>query len=241
MATPSEPDTGDTPERSGTHSETGIDYERLYEFRFRDVPQQSRQAVWDEIAPVVYRWLGEPERVLDPAAGRGEFISAIPARERWAVDWVDHTEGLDPTVTFVVGDARTIELPGDHFDGVFVSNLLEHFPTQDDIGTFLRRLRRSMAPGGRIAVMGPNFRYCAAEYFDCADHTLALTDGSIEEHLYAAGFAIERVVPRFLPYSFRGRHPQAPWVVRRYLAMPFAWRFFGRQFLVVASRPSPSA
>jgi SAM-dependent methyltransferase len=241
MVIPSEPDTRDGSAASANDPETGIDYERLYEFRFRDVPQQSRQAVWDEIAPVVYRWLGQPERVLDPAAGRGEFIRAIPARERWAVDWVDHTEGLDASVTFVVGDARTVDLPAEHFDGVFVSNLLEHFTSQDDIGTFLRKLRRAMAPGGRIAVMGPNFRYCPREYFDCADHTLALTDGSVEEHLYAAGFEIERVVPRFLPYSFRGRHPQSPWVVRRYLAMPFAWRFFGRQFLVVASRPSPSA
>ena len=55
--------------------------------------------------------------------------------------------------------------------------------------------------------MGPNFRYCSHEYFDCADHTLIFTHVAIEEHLYAAGFEPERIVPRFLPYSFRGRLP----------------------------------
>ena len=42
--------------------------------------------------------------------------------------------------------------------------------------------------GGRIAIMGPNFRYCAGEYFDCADHTLIFTHRAIAEHVYAAGF-----------------------------------------------------
>ena len=92
-------------------------------------------------------------------------------------------------------------------------------------------------PAGRIAVLGPNFRYCMREYFDCADHTLALTDGSVAEHLYAAGFEIDRVVPRFIPYSFRGRLPHAPWIVRTYLGLPFAWRLFGKQFLVTAVKP----
>jgi hypothetical protein len=55
--------------------------------------------------------------------------------------------------------------------------------------------------------MGPNFRYCAREYFDCADHTLALTHVAVAEHLHAAGFEPVKVVPRYLPYSFRSRLP----------------------------------
>jgi hypothetical protein len=94
-----------------------------------------------------------------------------------------------------------------------------------------------MVAGGRVAVLGPNFRYCAREYFDCADHTLALTHVSVEEHLYAAGFEIERVIPRFLPYSFRSRFPQSPALVRAYLNTPLAWRFLGKQFLVIAVAP----
>ena len=45
-----------------------------------------------------------------------------------------------------------------------------------------------MESGGRIAIMGPNYRYCSDEYWDCADHYVALTHVAIDEHLYAAGF-----------------------------------------------------
>ena len=220
---------------------SGINYQRLYEYRFRRIAQSDRQGVWDEIARVVYGWMGSPTRVLDPAAGRGEFINAIAASERWVIDQVDHGAELDPSVKVIVGDARTVELPPAYFDGVFISNLLEHFTAQEDIGAFLQRLRDAMTPGGCIAVLGPNFRYCMREYFDCADHTLALTDGAVVEHLYAAGFEIDRVVPRFIPYSFRGRFPRAPWIVRTYLELPLAWRVFGKQFIVTAVKPLDDA
>jgi SAM-dependent methyltransferase len=183
--------------------------------------------------------MGSPERVLDPAAGRGEFINAVSAKERWVVDSVEYDEAVrDPAVKVIIGDARTVELPEAHFEGVFVSNLLEHLATQDDVARFLHRMRGCLKDGGRIAVMGPNFRYCARDYFDCADHTLALTHGAVEEHLYSAGFEITRAIPRFIPYSFRSRMPQSPWLVRTYLRLPIAWRLFGKQFLVLAEKPA---
>ena len=129
--------------------------------------------------------------MLDPAAGRGEFVNAIKATERWVIDAVEHEQTfLDDGVKVLIGDARTMPLPDHYFDGVFISNLLEHFVSQEAIGAFLVRLRRAMVSGGRITILGPNFRYCAREYFDCADHTLALTHRSVEEHLYTAGLAI---------------------------------------------------
>jgi hypothetical protein len=126
------------------------------------------------------------------------------------------------------------DLPRRHFDGVWVSNFLEHLPTQEHTAAFLERMRERMAPGGTIAIMGPNFRYCGREYFDCADHTLIYTHTSIAEHLYAAGFEPTRVVPRFLPYSFRGRLPPSPSLTRRYLGTPRLWPLLGKQFLVLA-------
>jgi len=218
------------PERNGS-----IDYERLYEFRFRNVSQSSREAVGREIAAQIYGWPGLPRRVLDVAAGRGEFITAVPAEERWALDAVDFL-GDRADVHSVIGDARTAELPKGHFDGVFVSNFLEHLYDADEIGAFLKRLRQTMSTGGKIAILGPNFRYCAKEYFDYADHAVALTHVSVEEHLYSAGFTIDRVLPRYLPYTFRDtRLPTAPWLVRGYLRMPLAWKLLGKQYFVLAT------
>ncbi len=221
-------------EQTGNEREP-LDYARLYEFRFRDVDQRGREAVWDEIAPYLWERMGRPRRVLDPAGGRGEFINAVPASERWLVDVVDYAQRVvDPAVKIVIGDIFDVELPRAHFDAVFASNLLEHFRDPEAVGAFLTRMRATLAPGGVLALMGPNFKYCAREYFDCADHLLALTHVSVQEHLFAAGYRVTEVVPRFLPFSFRSRLPASPALVRLYLRIPLLWRLQGKQFLVLA-------
>jgi hypothetical protein len=58
------------------------------------------------------------------------------------------------------------------------------------------------------------------------------------EALRLAGFSIEVAIPRFLPYTMSGKKEAPIWAIRAYLALPFVWRFIGKQFLVVARRPS---
>ena len=215
-----------------------MDYERLYSYRFRDIDQSTREAVWTEVARYVTRKaLANPTRLLDPAAGRREFIDAAGAPEKWAVDRVDHGEAARASRTrVIVSDVMTAELPEAHFDGVFVSNFLEHLSSPEAVNAFLVRMFGVTAPGGRIAIMGPNFRYCPKEYFDCADHTVVLSHVAVAEHLFTAGYEVERVTPRFLPFSFRGRLPTSPVLVRAYLSFAPAWWLIGKQFLVVGRR-----
>jgi len=214
-----------------------LNYQRLYEYRFRDVAQSQRDDVWVAVAPMLFDLLKRPERVLDPAAGRCEFINAVPAPERWAVDAVAYEEGVAREGTrTIVADIMDAELPPEYFGGVFVSNFLEHLLSQEAVAAFLEKMHASLTPGGRIAVMGPNFKYCYREYFDFADHTVVLTESGVEEHLYAAGFDIVAVHPRFLPYSFTGRLPSHPALVRAYLRLPAVWRIFGKQFLLIGER-----
>lgn len=213
-----------------------MDYRRIYEYRFRDIDPAARQEVWRHLAAFLSRRFGNPERVLDPAAGSGEFIACVPARERWAVDLVDHGLTTLTGVNVQIASVERAQLPADHFDLIFVSNFLEHLPAPEAVGAFLSRMAALLRPGGRIVVMGPNFRYCVREYYDCADHVLALTHRSVAEHLHGAGLAVDEVIPRFLPYSFRPIVPTAPWIIRGYLALPPLWRILGKQFLVSGTR-----
>jgi hypothetical protein len=128
------------------------------------------------------------------------------------------------------------ELPDSYFDGIFVSNFLEHLASQEEVHRFLGLMYEATEPGGRIAIMGPNFRYSKDEYFDMADHTVVLTHMAVIEHLHWAGYRATKVIPRFLPYSFTGRLPASPALTRLYLRVPLAWRVLGRQFLVVGER-----
>ncbi len=214
-----------------------INYERMYAWRFRDVDQGRREAVWREIAHYVYHRMGAPARVLDPAAGRGEFITAVPAAERWGVDLVGQGVPESPGTKMIVSDIMAADIPSDYFDGVFVSNFLEHLPDQNAVAALLGKLYTAMKAGGRIAIIGPNFRYCTREYFDCADHTVILSHVAVSEHLYAAGFDVTGVSARFLPYSFRGLLPPSPALTRAYLRAPVLWRLLGKQFFVLARKP----
>lgn len=216
-----------------------MNFERLYSYRFRGIDQDARDGVWKVIAPFIWDALGRPQRLLDPAAGRLEFMAHAPAKEKWAIDHVryEHAQAVEG-LTFLQGDSREIELPEGHFDGIWVSNFLEHLGSQEEVASFLERMHSVTSQGGRIAIMGPNIRYCADQYWDCADHTVALSHVAVAEHLYAAGFEPRREEARFLPYSFRGKLPPSPRLTQAYLKTPLAWRVLGKQFLVIGERTS---
>ena len=129
-------------------------------------------------------------------------------------------------------------MPENYFDGVFISNFLEHLSSQEEVASLLERMYACLKPGGRIAVMGPNFKCAAKEYFDFADHNVVLSELGLAEHIYASGFTIKEIIGRFLPLSFRSNSffPVNKFTVVAYLNMPFAWNFFGKQFLVTGEK-----
>lgn len=215
-----------------------MNLDRIYEHRFRNVTPESRQVVWNEIAQYMHERLGRPQVLLDPAAGLCEYINHAPSPERWAQDMnrAFLEKHAAKGVQLVVGDALKADLPAGHFDGVFVSNFLEHLNSQYEVADFLGKMHGHIKPGGRIAIMGPNFKYVFKNYFDFADHTVVLTEEAVVEHLIGAGFTVEHVHSRFLPFSFKGRLPVSRWLVRTFLRTPLAWRFLGKQFLLIARK-----
>lgn len=215
-----------------------MNLDRIYSYRFRNVDRDKRTMVWQELAKFIHAKLGSPEIMLDPAAGMCEFINAAPAREKWGVDLNEPfiRAHASEEVKIVIGDTRTVELPTGYFDAIFVSNFLEHLNSQEEVAEFLSKLHGHLKPNGRIAVMGPNFKYVFKEYFDFADHTVILSELGAAEHLYGAGFEVEAIYPRFLPLSFRGRLPVNRFLVRSYLAMPWVWPLLGKQFLLIGRK-----
>lgn len=217
-----------------------MNYDRIYEYRFKGVNPQKKQIVWKEISKFIYKKLNNPEKVMDPAAGLCEFINNIPSSEKWAVDL--HEEFLnkhaDNDVKKIIGDSLVIEFPKNYFDGVFISNFLEHLTSQKEVALLLTNIYGSLKTGGRIAIIGPNFKYTTKEYFDFADHTVILTEQGVAEHLYGAGFKIIKKYPKFLPLSFRNNSmlPISKFTVNAYLKMPFAWKVFGKQFLLIGEK-----
>ena len=63
-----------------------MNYEKIYEYRFKGVDQKARERVWLEISKFLYNVMGKPAVILDPAAGRCEFLNHVPSQEKWGVD-----------------------------------------------------------------------------------------------------------------------------------------------------------
>ena len=119
---------------------------------------------------------------------------------------------------------------------MFTSNFFEHLPTKIALDKTLSFAAKALKPGGRIICMGPNIKYLPGLYWDFWDHHVPLTELSLQEALNLSGFKIESCVDRFLPYTMVGERRSPLWAVNLYLRLPWIWKFFGKQFLVIAQK-----
>jgi len=200
-------------------------------------PDPARAVVWDAIAEHLSPWVPPEAHVLEIGAGYCTWINAVRAARRVAIDiWPDVSQHAAPGVeTRVMDAADGLRRLGERaFDVVLASNVLEHF-TPDAAASIARDAFHLLRPGGRVLVVQPNFRYASSNYFDDYTHRSIFTDVSLAAMLRAQGFAIDLVVPRFLPYSMRNaRVPIRRWLVSAYLRSP--WKPMAGQMLVIARR-----
>ena len=215
------------------------DLQNIYENRFAGC-SESRERVWLELSRFFERWIPRDATVLDLGCGYCEFINAVQCGNKLAMDLNPDAQRLAGSDVLVVQQnaAQPWRIAPESLDIVFSSNFFEHLPSKPTLEQTLGEAYRALRPGGRLIAMGPNIRYLAGEYWDFFDHYLPLTELSLSEVLKKRGFTIEYCRDRFLPYSMssRRRREYPMWTLRAYLSLPVAWRFFGRQFLVVASK-----
>jgi SAM-dependent methyltransferase len=197
----------------------------------------ARRGVWAAIAAHLRSWIPADAHVLEIGAGYCDWINAVDAGRRVAIDlWEDLPRHAAPGV-----DARQMDAAharqafGDGaFDVVLASNVLEHFEP-DEAAALAADVRALLRPGGRFVVIQPNFRYCSRSYFDDFTHRAVFTDVSLPNMLRSRGFAIDQVRPKFLPYSMRTVRVAVPrWLVGAYLRSPV--KPAAGQMLVVARR-----
>jgi len=220
---------------------SGDELAQLYDRRFDDDELASKRVLWDALCRGFFdRYIDPAETVVDLAAGTCEFTNAVRARRKIAVDLNPDTPKFADDAEVVVAPSDAIPaIPDGSVDVVFTSNFFEHLPDKRALLRTLAESRRILRPGGRLLVLMPNLRYVGQRYWDYFDHHLPLTHHSLVEGLGLAGYQVEEVIPRFLPYTVKDAPVKVrPSFVRAYLRLRPAWRLLGRQMFVVARNPA---
>ena len=223
--------------RMNPQAHSPSDLQQLYETRFA-AQSGYRKRIWEVLAPFFSRWIPAEAAVLDLGCGWCEFINAMTCRRKFAMDLnPDAERHALPGVTLLHQDcSEAWQLDKESLDVVFSSNFFEHLPSKSALEKTLLEAHRTLKTGGRLIAMGPNIKYLPGAYWDFIDHYLPLTELSILELMKKCGFDEEFCAGRFLPYTMSDGRQYPIWMLRFYLAVPFVWRFFGKQFLVVGRR-----
>jgi SAM-dependent methyltransferase len=198
----------------------------------------TRAVVWTVISEYLAPLIAPTAHVLEIGAGYCYWINSVRAARRVAVDlWEKLPEHAAAGVEPVRHDlSEGLAALGDQtFDAILASNVLEHFELPA-VARLVRDVFQRLNPGGHLIVIQPNYFHSYRHYFDDYTHRSIFSHVSLPALLREYEFLIERVEPRFMPYSLRGsRWPIRPWLIRWYLRLPF--RPWAGQMLIVAQKP----
>ena len=211
----------------------------IYSGRFSSSDLEQKEKIWKTLtANFFQKYVPVTGSVVDLGAGNGEFINAVQARRRIAVDLNPWTkDSLAPGVEFIQSSSEDLAIFEDQsIDTVFTSNFFEHLPSAEALVNTLIECHRYLNSDGTIVILVPNIKFVKEEFWDFLDHSLPLSHRSMLEALSLAKFDAIEVFPQFLPYTIKHRRIDPPPILMRiYLQNQWLWRFFGKQMLIIAS------
>ena len=214
------------------------DLQNIYKNRFSNL-EGYRNRVWKILINEYFKqYINSSYCVLDLGCGYGEFINNVTCSELHAMDLnPDSRKHLHDDVDFHQQDcSKTWNIEPEKFDLIFSSNFFEHLPSKESLESTVSNAKRALKPKGKIIAIGPNIASLKGKYWDFWDHHVALSDQSISELFEIFGFNIEKIVTNFLPYNMVRVRKKPLFMVYLYLKVPFLWKLFGKQFLLVATK-----
>ena len=210
----------------------------IYSERF-DKNSKEREKLWEILVKNYFqKYIKRSDVVVDLAAGYCEFINNIACKEKIAIDLNKMTNKKAKKGIKVFNSLSTNlpkELTG-RVDVVFTSNFFEHLDNSEELLSTLSQVNRILKQGGKIMILQPNIRLVGGQYWDYIDHTLPLTEKSLEEALEISNFNVTFKKTRFLPYTANSKIPMIPFLIKLYLKLSIVQYFMGKQTFIIANK-----
>ena len=208
-------------------------------FQTRLLAEPVHRKVWKLITDFLlpYFELHEDANVLELGCGHGNWIGAIPAQNRYALDINPDVHNMVKQSGFFeietyVGPCFNLEMfPDQTLDLILASNLLEHLELEEVFGT-LNEVSRTLKKNGKFCVIQPNFSLCPRQYFDDYTHRSVFTAVSLNDILEAHGLRVIHSWKKFLPFTMRGSNLSLTAFLPAYLRSP--WKPFAGQMCMIA-------
>ena len=202
---------------------------------------KKREVLWRALWKFHFsKYIAGSDCVLELGCGYADFINNVQARRRIGLDsWHGFLKHLAKDVEGHVGDATDLSfLERGSVNFAFASNVFEHM-AKESLTVILAQLREKLAPGGKLALIQPNYRYAYKEYFDDYTHVSIYSHESMRDFLAAHGYEVIECVPRFMPLTIKNRNMiVSEFLIRLYLTLPL--KPLGKQMFLIA-RPIQSS
>jgi SAM-dependent methyltransferase len=211
---------------------------QIYEKRFAGY-ENYRNQVWKILVNEFFsKWIKSTDHILDLGCGYGEFINHANCQVRMAMDLNPKTKSLlnKEIILHEQDCSKPWKIESNSLDLIFTSNFFEHLPEKKALDRTIVEIKKSLKPGGRLIAMGPNISVLKGKYWDFWDHHVALSDQSLCELLEINDFTIDQSESKFLPYNMVRVRERPLFMVSLYLRLPFLWKIFGKQFLIIAKK-----
>lgn len=213
------------------------DLEKIYQRRFAQ-DTDFRKKMWRILCHDFFqKYISENAVVLEIAAGYCEFINAIKAQRKIALDLnPDVAKFANKDVEVIISPSTTMSIVKDEFcDVIFASNFFEHL-SKADIKQTIKEAYRVLKKKGKFLILQPNIRFCYKDYWIFFDHITPLDDLSLTEVLEINGFRVIESRSKFLPYTTKSKLPKALFLIKLYLKIPILQYILGKQAFICAQK-----